>query len=230
MARVASLHRYPVKSMLGEDVSALELDARGVAGDRLWAVRTADGGLGSGKATRRFRDVPGLLELRAHGTDPVRVLLPDGSAVPVDQAAAAVSDHVGQPVTLVRETDVDHFDDGPVSLLGLASVHAVEAELGAAVDPGRFRANLVLDVPTAFAEDAWVGQRVRVGTCVLEVVMTSSRCRMVDAASADAPAQHGVLLATGRAHRAELGVIARVVAPGRVRVGDAVTDLAPAAT
>ena len=221
---MASLHRYPVKSLLGEECPALALDARGVVGDRAWAVRTADGGIGSGKATRRFRAVPGLLDLRAHGTGAVRVALPDGRELAVDDPAlaAAVSAHVGQPVVLAPEDDVSLFDDGPVSLLGLASVRAVEAELGGPVDPARFRANVLLDLPTAYAEDAWVGRRVQVGTAVLRVTMTSARCRMVDAATADAPAQPGVLLATGRAHRAELGVIAEVVVPGRAAPGDAV--------
>src|SRR3954469_16006455 len=64
-ARVVSLHRYPVKSLLGEDLDAVELDERGVVGDRMWSVRTPDGKIGSGKTTRRFQAVPGLLQLRA---------------------------------------------------------------------------------------------------------------------------------------------------------------------
>ena len=40
---VAALWRYPVKSMLGERCDELEVDARGAAGDRLYAVRDAEG-------------------------------------------------------------------------------------------------------------------------------------------------------------------------------------------
>lgn len=60
-----SLHRFPVKSMSGEERNHLDVDARGCVGDRVWSVRTADGKIGSGKNTRRFAAVPGLLELRA---------------------------------------------------------------------------------------------------------------------------------------------------------------------
>ena len=52
---VSRLWRYPVKSMLGEECRELAVEARGVAGDRLYALRDAEGKLGSGKNTRRFR-------------------------------------------------------------------------------------------------------------------------------------------------------------------------------
>ena len=55
--RVASLHRYPVKSLLGEDLDELTLDERGVVGDRLWSVRTRADKIGSGKSTSRFEAV-----------------------------------------------------------------------------------------------------------------------------------------------------------------------------
>jgi len=63
VGRVASLHRYPVKSLAGESLAAVEVDARGLAGDRAWAVRDPDGKLGSGKSSRRFRKMDGLLLL-----------------------------------------------------------------------------------------------------------------------------------------------------------------------
>lgn len=222
--RVAALARYPVKSLTGVTVPSLDLDARGVVGDRRWAVRTADGGTGSGKRTRRFQRVPGLLELRAverHGL--VLVALPDGTAAAVDDEATAalLSAHLGQPVTLAEEEADTHYDDGPVSLLGAASVAAVEAEAGQPVDAERFRPNVLLTGLRAFAEDELVGRQVRLGTALLAVTMTSYRCAMVDAETADLPSAPGVLRAVGQVHDACLGVVADVVEPGVVRVGDA---------
>ena len=222
---MVSLHRFPVKSMLGEDLTGLDLDARGVVGDRAWSVRTPDNKIGSGKNTRRFAAVPGLLRLRAsYDGDCVRVRLPDGDELAVDEAETArrLSAYLSRPVTLARETDVSHFDDGPVSLVATASVDAVGAEAGHAIDPARFRANVLLTGLPAFGEDALVGQRVRVGSALLEVMMRSPRCVMIDMESADLPAEHGNLLATGRANGACIGVIARVVEPGRISRGDAV--------
>lgn len=223
---MASLHRYPVKSLLGEDVPALDLDQRGVVGDRTWSVRTADGMLGSGKRTRRFASVPGLLQLRAaqHG-DSVVLTMPDGRTVAAQEAGEPVSRLVGRSVVLAQECDVSHFDDGPVSLLGTASVEAVGAELGGELEVARFRPNVVLRTDRAFVEDALVGRRVRLGPAVLDVVLASPRCTMVDAETADLPARPGTLRAVGRAHDGRLGVVAEVVVPGRVRVGDALTVL-----
>lgn len=224
-ALVASLHRYPVKSMLGEQVERLEVDARGGVGDRSWAVTTGDGKIGSGKAGPRFAALPGLQLLRARIVDgTVLVRFPDGLELPVDDRATAglVGEHVGRAVGLAPETDGSHFDDGPVSLLGTASVSAVEAGLGAEVAAGRFRANAVLRTAEPWSEDAWEGRRLRLGGVLLDVVATSPRCVMVDAATAERPAQPGVLTTLGRLHQAELGIVAEVVEAGVVEVGDEV--------
>jgi uncharacterized protein len=226
---VISLHRYPVKSLLGEDVAAFDLDDRGVVGDRSWSIRTANGKIGSGKNTRRFADVPGLLQLRAStqpvghgGSDGVTVTFPDGRSFPVGSPALAeqLSIHCGQPVTVARETDVSHFDDGPVSIIGRASVDAVSIASGQRVDPSRFRANVMVETDLPFAEEKWIGAQLRLGTALLEVTMASPRCVMVDMATADLPAQAGNLRTIGRLNDACLGVIARVVRPGRVSVSD----------
>jgi uncharacterized protein YcbX len=222
---VVSLHRYPVKSILGEDLDALDVDERGVVGDRWWSVRTAAGKIGSGKNTNRFAAVPGLLALRARTDgDRVRVALPDGGEYDVEDPSLpdVLSKRLGQPVTLARESDVMHFDDGPVSLLGRASLEALAAHRGEPVAAVRFRANVLLDTTSPFVEDEWVGREVAIGTALLRVTMRSPRCVMVDMATADLPEQHGNLLALGALSEACIGVIAEVVRPGRMTVGDPV--------
>lgn len=77
---VNGLWRYPVKSMAGEAVEAVELDADGVAGDRRWGVRDLDTGrLASAKKPRPFG---GLLDWSARITDDrtVEVASPGGQA------------------------------------------------------------------------------------------------------------------------------------------------------
>ena len=215
-----------MKSLLGEAAASLELDPRGVVGDRLWSVRTPAGKIGSGKNSKRFAAVPGLLALRATSTaDCVAITFPDGTTLAVDapELDALLTAHAGQPLTVRRETDVSHFDDGPVSLVGVASVQALATARGAPVDVRRFRPNVVLDTDRPFAEDEWIGRRLQVGSAVLEVTMASPRCVMIDMATADLPEQHGNLTAIGRLNDACLGVIAQVVRPGRIATGDAVT-------
>jgi uncharacterized protein YcbX len=226
-ASVAALRRYPVKSLHGEQVAALDFDRRGCSGDRIWSVRTANGKIGSGKNTRRFAAVEGLLQLRAeYHSDRVWVTFPDGAGcfADCDEASDLLSRYLGQPLRFQLELDVSHFDDGPVSLIGQSSVAAMSHARGEYVDPARFRPNLVLETAKPFVEDSWVGQRLRIGTAVLSVTMTSPRCLMVDMRTADLPEQHGNLKTTGRVNGACLGVIANVVEPGRVAVGDPVLD------
>lgn len=220
-----TITRYPVKSMAGEDLDAVELDARGLVGDRVLAVRTADGRFGSGKDSRRFRRVAGLRDARAVlGVDGrVSIELPDGTSVVAGGAGtdAALTAWLGQPVELVTEGAVSHFDEDGLHLLTAASLQAVADRTGVVVDVRRARANVVLDAPRAgFVEDGWLGARFRVGTAVVAVSTPMPRCDMINQAGLDLPDGHGSLRGIGDAHAGELGVVASVVTPGRISVGD----------
>ena len=58
-ATLIALRRYPVKSLAGESLDSVVVDARGLVADRAWAVRDPDGKLGSGKSTTTLsRDSP----------------------------------------------------------------------------------------------------------------------------------------------------------------------------
>jgi len=189
-------------------------------------VRDEDGKLGSGKSSRRFRKMECLLDLAASYDGDVPVItFPDGRGLRGDDPAVhdALSEHVGRPVTLSREAEVSHFDDGPVHLVTTASLRAVEQRLGEPVDPRRFRPNLVVDTGGLVGpvEDAWVGQRLQVGEVVLEVTARMPRCVMVNLPQLGLGATR-VLDVVGEINDANLGVLATVATPGRVRVGDQV--------
>lgn len=59
--QVAELRRYAVKAMAGEAVPAYDVDARGVAGDRWYAVVDGEGRMAAAKSTRRFRRYDAVL-------------------------------------------------------------------------------------------------------------------------------------------------------------------------
>jgi uncharacterized protein YcbX len=220
--RVVELWRYPVKSLVGERLAEAAVTPRGLAGDRLWSVRDADGKFGSGKTTRRFRRMDGLLELSARYDGGVPVIeLPDGRALRGADAEAALSERVGRPVTLGREQDVSHFDEGPVHLLTTASI----AALGRAAEARRFRMNLLVDAGEArgLVEDGWIGRRVAVGDeLVLSIRTGMTRCLMVDLPQAGLDARADLLRVIAELNDAKLGVVADVVREGTVRVGDPV--------
>jgi uncharacterized protein YcbX len=228
LGRVAALRRYPIKSLVGEALEAVEVQRRGLADDRRWAVTDLDGKLGSGKSTRRFRRMPGLLDLVAslgEGAVPV-VGFPDGRRLAADDPDLdqALTAHVGRPVKLRQEDGVSHLDDGPVHLLTTASLRALADHVGRPVDLARFRPNLLVESPAeGYVEDAWVGHRLALGTdVVLAVRAPMPRCVTVGLAQRDLPAAPGLLEALARVHDACLGVVADVVRPGRLRVGDEV--------
>lgn len=221
--RVRSIRRYPVKSLLGEEVDRAVVEPRGLAGDRLWAVRDPDGRLGSGKSTRRFRRMDGLLDLAAsddHGT-PV-ITFPDGRRLRSDgpDTDVALSRHVGRPVTLGREAAVSHFDEGPLHLVTTASLETAGQDRP--VDPRRTRANLVLEWAGAgFPEHNWVGRRLALGPdVVLRVTAPMPRCVMLDAAQAGLPAGDHLLRRLGEVTGGMLGVVAEVEHVGTVAAGD----------
>lgn len=228
--KVAEIRRYPIKSLLGERPAAADVDRRGLVGDRLWAVRDADGKLGSGKNTRRFRRMPGLFRLRGHSGAGVPVVeLPDGRRFAADEPAGhrAVSELLGRRVTISREAEIVHHDEGPVSLISTAALRRLAELTGAAVEPLRFRANLLVDVPgSGFPEEGWLGRDLRIGDqVVLRPQRRLTRCVMIDLAQEEAP-EHGRLLRTvAEHHDLTFGVWATVERPGRIAVPDAVVPV-----
>ena len=99
LGTVAALRRYPVKSMLGEDVSASDVTRAGLAGDRCLAVVSRETGkIASAKYPRLWR---GLLTMSASAAgDAVRITLPDGRTVRSADADAVLSALLDQPVRL----------------------------------------------------------------------------------------------------------------------------------
>lgn len=106
---VVSLWRYPVKSMMGEELNAAEVTERGLLGDRAYAlVDTSDGKAGTAKNPRTW---PRLFDFRAAFVEParpaagipaVRITLPDGAHVTNDRGDLnrTLSKALGREVTL----------------------------------------------------------------------------------------------------------------------------------
>jgi uncharacterized protein YcbX len=217
---VVALWRYPVKSVRGEEQDVLVIDQRGVAGDRLYAVRTVDGKFGSGKSTRRFRKLDGLLELQAaYDCATPMITFPDGTMVSGDDPAIheRLSSWVGQPVTLAREEEISHFDDSPLHLVTTAGLRTLGLE---ARDTQRFRPNIVVDVPGyGFVEDGWIGREVAIGDVRLKITGGAERCVMIGMAQETLPDDPHLLRRVGDLHETCFGVYATVVAPGTVDRG-----------
>jgi uncharacterized protein YcbX len=153
LGTVTTLRRYPVKSMLGEDLQAGDVSRAGLAGDRrLAVVSRRTGKIASAKYPRLWRD---MLTLSAEAALPADVTegreaaalitLPDGKTVrstdaDVDGILSALLD---EPVTLTATppagASLDRAVPEAVLRDGIAApVPATLVEIGAAAPPGTF--------------------------------------------------------------------------------------------
>ncbi|MFI8880422.1 MOSC domain-containing protein [Streptomyces sp. NPDC055243] len=222
---VVGLVCFPVKSMLGDERDHLVVDERGVAGDRLWALRYEDGKLASGKNHRRFRRTPGMLEHTAvyEGDGPV-VTTPDGETLrPGDPRIAELC---GVGAELVREGETSHQDAGAVSLVGTASLRALGELLGDSdpVDVRRLRKNIVVGTDEPWVEEDWVGREIAFdGGLRLRVTERIERCVMTTQAQRGLPADGRILKTLTASRGMCIGVYADVVTPGTLALGAEVT-------
>jgi uncharacterized protein YcbX len=109
--RVVAIWRYPIKSMMGEELNASDVTGRGLLGDRAMALVDAETGkVASAKNPRRW---PNLFDFRAayfepprDGRDlpPARITLPDGETLSTDDASveARLSAAVGRPIRFLH--------------------------------------------------------------------------------------------------------------------------------
>lgn len=229
VARIAELWRYPVKSMRGEQVDALDLLPDGIAHDRRYAVESSGAPLGKPLLTGRERATM-LLQRAMVVDDQVLVELATGTRYDIGDPALlpafeALLGH-GHALSIVR-SEAPLTDCRPIALLSSDTVAQLSAELQRPVDARRFRANIVLSfnhVERGFAEDALVGQTLRLGqTAMLRVTERDPRCRIVTLDPATAEADPTLMKHLDRRHDGRLGIYGTTVAPGPLRVGDPVT-------
>jgi uncharacterized protein YcbX len=107
--KVAALWRYPVKSMMGEELNAADVTGRGLLGDRARALIDAETGkVVSAKNPRKW---PGMFDFRAAYVEPphdpkalppVRIAAPDGTMLRSDQPETdgRISAELGRAVRL----------------------------------------------------------------------------------------------------------------------------------
>jgi len=108
---VLSVLRYPVKSMMGEELTAADVRESGLIGDRAYAlIDNTTGKIASAKNPRKWAR---LFDCHAsfveppeigHPMPPVRIMLPDGSNITSDQpnTNAVLSRYFEREVTLAK--------------------------------------------------------------------------------------------------------------------------------
>ena len=209
---VKSLWRYPVKSILGEELAEARVGEIGVAGDRARVIVDAD--TGRYATADKVRKWPSLFSLRAEGEGgAIRVTLPDGRTVSADDDGA-VSEAVGRPVR-VSALAAPYHAEAPIHLVASSTLDRLD------VDARRFRPNVVVE--TDADENDWVGRTLALGDEVLVAVDGRCvRCVMTTLAQDELPRDPSVLQRVVRDNDRTVGVLGAVARGGTLRRGDPV--------
>ena len=200
---IAALWRYPVKSLRAERLARAVVLPDGFEGDRTAALIVE-----SPTHARAGKPFRGKESSRLHLTgDPA--------------TAASYAADANVLVTLDR-SEPRWFDARPVSLLFDTWVHDVEALVGEALDPLRWRPNIVAAAAAGFArrEADLVGATLRAGTVELRVVSGIKRCVTTTYDVATGESLPRVLEAVATQRDNVVGVYCEVVTPGELVTGD----------
>ena len=158
----------------------------------------------------------------------VDVETPTGETLPIDDPALTrlLRDGVfGAPELTLLRSDRAMTDCRPVSLLSVQSARQLGEEMGTAVDPRRFRANIYLDLTAAggFSEDGFVGRSIRIGSkLVLSILERDARCAMITLDPDTGESNPRFLRQVAGAHKGTAGVYGAVLVESEIRKGDIV--------
>lgn len=147
--------------------------------------------------------------------------------------AAALSAFTGRRIRLIRCAQPAGTRMGnPASLVSDGSLRELARHAGRdGVDGRRFRMLIEMTGAEPHEEDAWIGRRVAVGEAVLAITKPTARCAITtqdpDTGTRDMDTLRTIIEYRGLrdGKKADFGVLADVVRPGRIRLGDEVSVL-----
>ena len=244
--RVKELWRYPVKSMLGEELDQAEVGELGVGGDRRLAVLDAASGLSL--SAKRYGE---LLSCRTR-TSAGRMFVgfPDGTELPAGSAetAARLSDMLDRRVIIGSRQDVDRvrhdftvdsatgeggprvveapleafFDGAPVHLISTSTLNELaRLAKGSRFERARFRPNILAQSDeVGFVEHGWVRQELQVGEVRFDVFDHKTRCVMTTRPQGDLRRDPDIFKTVVRNNQRRAGVSLRALNHGFIRAGD----------
>lgn len=246
-ATLQNIYRFPVKGLSAEAIERVTLaPGQTVPGDRLYAIENGPSGFDPAMpkyqpkvrflmlmrnerlATlrTRFDDQSHTLTIDYDGREQVRGDLRTGdgrAAIERFFASFSAGDLRGPP-KLLHAPGFSFSDVAAkvVSIINLASVADLENDVGAPIDPLRFRANLYVTGWPAWQELEMVGRKIAIGNGVeVKVVKRIVRCAAtnVDPATGIRDFDIPATLMKSFGH-ADCGVYAEVVSGGEIAISD----------
>ena len=201
MPAVDSLFRYPVKGLSAEALDRVAIaPGEPLPFDRAWAIENGPSGFAP-DAPRHFPKIAFLMLMRNERLAELTTRFDEESRVLTIAHDGATVAEGALDTAEGRRTLEAFFDDwcaadlrGParivttpqhtfsdsaakvISLINLASVRAIESEIGKPVHPLRFRGNVYVDGLPAWQEFDWVGREIAIGGVRFRVIARIERC------------------------------------------------------
>ena len=246
--RISALYRYPVKGLSPERLERAELERGGtMPWDRAFAIEngTADFDAANPKhfpkikflmlmrherlaaLKTRFEDEGAVLCVEENGAEALRAsLLSDEGRTEAERFFASyMKDELRGAPRIVHAPGFTHSDaPAPlISIINMASVRALEEEIGRPVDPLRFRGNVYLEGLEPWEDHDWVERGIALGGVGLNVVARTERCAAtnVDPETAARDMEIPATLLRRFGH-SDLGIYAHVKTPGALAPGDSI--------
>ncbi len=205
---LASLWRFPVKSLAGESLASATLTVEGIPGDRTVWVAGPEG-------IRTSRRHHRLLGLRGTVSSAGRALI-NGHAWESPAALALIRNAAGSDAWLEPSDPSDRFDVLPL----LVATDGAVAAFGR--DVRRLRPNILVSGVEGMDEVRWPGAELHIGTAIIRLDSRRGRCPMTTVDPDTLEVDPEVLRDIGRRFGGSLALNAAVVRGGTIRAGDAI--------
>jgi len=248
-ATLKNIRRWPVKGLNAEELDRVDLEpGTGLPGDRRFALAHGSSAIDPAAPNwmpknnfhmllkdprlaaldTEFNEAEGVLTIRRNGRQVVRGRITEniGRRLIEEFFAAYLGETARGMPHLVQAPAGEAFADCRepfLSVINLGSVRDLERVAKEPVDPLRFRANLYVDGAPAWAERAWVGKEIAVGSVRLAIAEDIGRCAATNVKPSTGVRDMNIprTLMAGFRH-ADMGVYATVAAAGTIAVGDPV--------
>ncbi len=248
LPQLTAIHRFPVKGLGPDRLDFIEVSAgQTLPHDRAWAIENGpspfDPQAPGHVKKKHFLMLAGQAELTriaceyiAHSCE-FRCNFPEGHRISVtlddpdthaplfDQLTRLLGDQIRGPLRLVHAPGQAMTDipQPQISLINLASVRDLAEKTGHALDPLRFRGNLLIDGLPAWSEFDWVGKTIRIGEIGMKAESRIGRCTAtsvnLETGSRDIDLPKALFEHYGHTH---CGVYLTVLDDGGLRTGDRV--------
>ncbi|MDX2290071.1 MAG: MOSC domain-containing protein [Hyphomicrobiaceae bacterium] len=248
VAILEALYRYPVKGMTPQPLLGTKLTpGETIPLDRAWAIENGPGRFDPAapkhlpkiafvmlmrdqklaQLQAAFDEATGVLSISRDGRPVVRGDLAGATGRQmIEQFLAAYLDGSLRGAPRIVSSPGHSFSDVKdkcVHIVSRGSLAELERAAGRALDPLRFRPNLVLSGWPPWMEFGLVGKSLTIGPVRLDVFTRTQRCAATDVDPATGARDTAIpqILQSAFGH-SDFGVYARVATAGEISVGDRV--------